>query len=115
MPRSVMLHDARRRDLAAAPQCHGLASTMFCMGVCTTSPMVSRFLFRFCAVCVSVCLLPCRESEVASRETAAAAVVATAEERRREAEAWESRMRKVGAAGSCVVQCLCFARSEKPS
>lgn len=43
-----------------------------------------------CHLCV------CRESEIASRETAAAAVVAAAEERRRDAEAWESRMRKVG-------------------
>lgn len=63
----------------------------------------------------AVCLLPCRESEVASRETAAAAVVATAEERRREAEAWESRMRKVGAAGLCVAQWLCSTGWDKPS
>lgn len=37
-----------------------------------------------------------RESEIATRESAAAGVAAAAEERRREAEGWESRMRKVG-------------------
>jgi hypothetical protein len=40
-------------------------------------------------------MLCCRETEVASRESAAAGVVAGAEERRREVEAWESRLRKV--------------------
>ncbi len=49
--------------------------------------------------CVHIRLVTCRgfrESEIASRESAAAGVAAAAEERRREAEAWESRMRKVG-------------------